>query len=107
LEVFDASFAGFGGQEIKGWMILPARNQDKLPCVVEYIGYGGGRGSPLNYLTWPAAGYATFVMDNRGQGSTWQPGDTPDPEPEGTNPHHPGFMTRGVLNPLTYYYRRH
>ncbi len=106
LEVFDASFAGFGGQEIKAWMILPAQNRGKLPCVVEYIGYGGGRGSPLDYLTWPAAGYATFVMDTRGQGSTWQPGDTPDPEPVGTNPHHPGFMTRGVLNPHTYYYRR-
>ncbi len=106
LEVHDASFAGYAGQEIKGWMILPAQRSGKLPCVVEYIGYGGGRGSPLNYLTWPAAGYATLVMDTRGQGSTWQPGDTPDPEPDGSNPHHPGFMTRGVLNPRTYYYRR-
>ena len=106
LDVFDASFAGYGGQEIKGWLLLPRRREGKLPCVVEYIGYGGGRGSPLNFLAWAAAGYATFVMDTRGQGSTWQPGDTPDPEPEGSNPHHPGFMTRGVLNPKTYYYRR-
>jgi cephalosporin-C deacetylase len=74
--------------------------------VVEYIGYGGGRGMPLNWLTWPAAGYATLVMDTRGQGSTWLQGDTPDPEPDGSNAHHPGFMTRGVLNPKTYYYRR-
>jgi cephalosporin-C deacetylase len=55
---------------------------------------------------WSAAGYAHLIMDTRGQGSTWSTGDTPDPEPDGTNPHHPGFMTRGVLNPETYYYRR-
>lgn len=106
LEVFDVTFAGYAGQAVKGWFILPRERSGKIPCVVEYIGYGGGRGSPLNWLTWPAAGYATFVMDTRGQGSTWQPGHTPDPEPEGTNPHHPGFMTRGVLDPKTYYYRR-
>jgi len=77
-----------------------------LPCVVEYIGYGGGRGSPLNYLTWAAAGYAHFVMDTRGQGSVWMPGDTPDPEPESANPFYPGFMTRGILDKNSYYYRR-
>ena len=106
LEVYDATFAGYGGQEIKGWLLLPRDRDGKLPCVVEYIGYGGGRGSPLNWLTWPSAGYVTLVMDTRGQGSTWQPGHTPDPEPDGANPYHPGFMTRGVLNPKTYYYRR-
>jgi cephalosporin-C deacetylase len=45
-------------------------------------------------------------MDTRGQGSTWMPGDTPDMEPEGSNPQFPGFMTRGILSPRTYYYRR-
>lgn len=106
IETLDVTFAGYCGQEVKGWLLLPRERSGKLPCVVEYIGYGGGRGSPLNWLTWPAAGYATLVMDTRGQGSTWQPGHTPDPEPEGANPFHPGFMTRGVLDPKTYYYRR-
>lgn len=106
LEAFDVSFSGYGGQTIKGWLLLPVNRQGKLPCVVEYIGYGGGRGSPLNWLLWPSCGYATLVMDTRGQGSSWQPGDTPDPEPEGANPHYPGFMTRGILSPYTYYYRR-
>jgi cephalosporin-C deacetylase len=55
---------------------------------------------------WSAAGYAHLVMDTRGQGSSWARGDTPDPEPDGGNPHFPGFMTRGVLSPQTYYYRR-
>lgn len=106
LEVFDVSFTGFGGQEIKGWMLLPRYRQGKLPCVVEYIGYGGGRANPYQWLAWPSAGFATLAMDTRGQGSTWSHGDTPDPELEGSNPHHPGFMTRGILSPHTYYYRR-
>src|SRR5206468_11852802 len=33
-------------------------------------------------------------------------GDTPDPGPDGSNPQVPGFMTRGVADPHTYYYRR-
>ena len=106
VETFDMTFNGYGGQPIKGWLLLPRQRSGPLACVVEYIGYGGGRGFPLDWLGWSDAGYAHLVMDTRGQGSTWQPGDTPDPEPDGTNPHLPGFMTRGVLNPKTYYYRR-
>ncbi len=106
IEVFDVTFNGYGGQPIKGWLLLPKQRRKKLPCVVEYLGYGGGRGFPTSWLLWSAAGYAHLVMDTRGQGSSWGKGDTGDPEPEGTNPHHPGFMTRGVLNPNTYYYRR-
>jgi len=105
-EVFDVTFNGYAGQPIKGWMVLPYPHQEPLPCVVEYIGYGGGRGLPYDWLLWSAAGYAHFVMDMRGQGSEWRTGDTPDYEPEGGNPQIPGFMTRGVLHPETYYYRR-
>jgi cephalosporin-C deacetylase len=106
LETFDVTFNGYGGQPIKGWFLLPKHRQEPLPCVVEYIGYGGGRGFPTDWLMWASAGFAHLVMDTRGQGSSWQKGDTPDPEPDGSNPHYPGFMTRGVLDPKTYYYRR-
>ena len=105
LETFDVTFAGYGGQPIKGWFILPRERSGPLPCVVEYIGYGGGRGFPTQWLLYPTAGYALFVMDTRGQGSAWRPGDTPD-IPDGANPSFPGFMTQGVLEPSTYYYRR-
>lgn len=106
LDVFDVTYNGYHGQPIKGWFITPKGQAERLPCVVEFIGYGGGRGNPLDWLVYANAGYAHFVMDTRGQGSTWRTGDTPDPEPEGANPQYPGFMTRGVLNPKTYYYRR-
>lgn len=105
VDVFDVTFNGYGGQPIKGWLILPRERQNKLPCVVEYIGYGGGRGFPYNWLLWASAGYAHFVMDTRGQGSVWLHGDTPDIE-DGASPQAPGFMTRGILSPQTYYYRR-
>ena len=106
LEVFDVTFNGFGGQPIKGWFLLPKVRHEPLPCVVEFIGYGGGRGIPLEWLAFASAGYAHLVMDTRGQGSTWRTGDTPDHELEAGNPQYPGFMTRGILDPRTYYYRR-
>ncbi len=106
LDTFDVSFSGFGGQQIKGWFLTPRGASGPLPCVVQYIGYGGGRGFPIDWIEWPSLGYAHFVMDTRGQGSSWLQGDTPDPEPAGANPHYPGFMTRGILDPQNYYYRR-
>jgi len=107
VEAFDVTFNGYGGQPIKGWLLLPRQRQEPLPCVVEYIGYSGGRGFPISWLVWSSAGYAHLVMDTRGQGyNPHLQGDTPDPEPDGSNPHHPGFMTRGILDPRTYYYRR-
>ncbi|MET9727573.1 acetylxylan esterase [Streptomyces zaomyceticus] len=104
VEVFDVTFAGFDGQPVKGWFVLPAGTTAPLPVVVEFIGYGGGRGLPHTHLLWASAGFAHFVMDTRGQGSGWATGDTPDPV--GSAPAFPGFMTRGVEDPYTYYYRR-
>lgn len=106
VDSFDVTFNGFGGNPIKGWLMLPKNRSGKLPCVVEYIGYGGGRSFPPSWLVWSAAGYAHLIMDTRGQGSAWSHGDTPDPEPDVENGQHPGFMTRGILKPETYYYRR-
>ena len=106
IEVEDVTFRGYAGQPIRGWFLRPRGADGPRPCVVEFIGYGGGRGHPHDWLLFAAAGYAHFVMDTRGQGSVWRRGDTADPEPDGGNPQLPGFMTRGVLSPRTYYYRR-
>jgi cephalosporin-C deacetylase len=106
IEVFDVTYPGYGGQPIKAWLILPLKRAGRIPCVLEFIGYGGGRGFPIDWLTWSAFGYAHFIMDTRGQGSSWLKGDTPDVEDLPSNPQIPGVMTRGVLSPDTYYYRR-
>jgi cephalosporin-C deacetylase len=106
VDVFDVTFSGFAGQPVRGWFIAPRGATQPLPCVVEYLGYGNGRGWPHEWLHWSAAGYANFVMDTRGQGSNGSlVGVTPDPDPSG-GPQTPGFMTRGVTDPSTYYYRR-
>jgi cephalosporin-C deacetylase len=106
MDVYDVTFSGYAGERIKAWLAVPAGASGPLPCVVEAPGYGGGRGLPHDLLLYAAAGYAHLFMDVRGQGSAWRPGDTPDRESDGGNPQHPGFMTRGVLDPATYYYRR-
>ncbi|SMB78175.1 acetylxylan esterase [Deinococcus hopiensis] len=105
IEVQDVTYTGFGGAPIKGWLLLPSGTEGPLPCVVEYTGYGGGRGYPTDWLLWASLGYAHFVMDTRGQGTTWRQGDTPDPQ-AGGEPHFPGFMTQGILGRNAYYYRR-
>lgn len=105
VEVYDVTFSGYMGQRIKGWLIIPVKREEKIPCIVEYIGYGGGRGFPFDFLLWSNAGYAHLVMDTRGQGTSWSKGDTPDYGEEAP-PQYPGFMTKGILSPETYYYRR-
>ena len=105
LEVFDVAFPGFAGDQIKAWLTLPVGVDGPLPAVVEYNGYGGGRGLPVERLGWASAGYAHLFMDTRGQGGNWGAGgDTPDPH--GTGSSSIGYMTRGIDNPTEYYYRR-
>jgi cephalosporin-C deacetylase len=106
VESYDLTFSGYGGQPIRGWLLLPAARDGRLPCVVEYIGYGGGRGFPLDWLTWSSVGFAHLIMDTRGQGSASRKGDTPDQVEGGSDPAFPGYMTRGITDPRTYYYRR-
>ena len=105
IDVFDVTFPGYGGEPVKAWLSVPHGASGPLPAVVEYNGYGGGRGLPHERLTWAAAGYAHLFMDTRGQGSGWgSGGETPDPH--GSGPAAPGFMTRGIDSPSQYYYRR-
>lgn len=105
VEVYDLDFSGFAGDRVRGWIIAPAGADQALPAVVEYVGYGSGRGLPQERLAWAGAGYVHVVMDTRGQGSAWGTGgDTPDPH--GSTPAFPGFMTKGITQPADYYYRR-
>lgn len=108
IDTEDVTFAGFGGHPIKAWVTRPAGSAasgELLPAVVEYIGYGGGRGHAHEHLGWAAAGYVHLLMDTRGQGSTWGTGGHTD-DPVGTSPAFPGVMTRGIDDPANHYYRR-
>jgi cephalosporin-C deacetylase len=102
IETFDVTFSGWNGERVRGWLQLPRGRSGPLPCVVEFIGYGGGRGLPTDHLLYSSAGYAHFVMDSRGQSGA----DTGDANATPSGPQTSGFMTDGVLDPNTYYYRR-
>lgn len=104
LVVEDVTFAGFGGDPVRGWFIRPAGATGPLPCVVHYIGYNSGRGLAHQWTMLPSAGYAVFVMDTRGQGSANLPGATADPV--GSGPQVAGKMSAGLDSRETYYYRR-
>jgi cephalosporin-C deacetylase len=106
MPVYDVEFSGANGDRVKGWYLRPAGSDGQdLPVVVTYIGYGGGRGLPVEHTRLPAAGFAQLVMDTRGQGGSWTVGATGDPG-GGTGPQHPGVMTRGLADPSDYYYTR-
>lgn len=124
LRVYDVEFSGDGGDRIRAWYLLPAGADDlplppgdgpheagtgdgQLPVVVKFIGYGGGRGVPVEHALLPAAGFATFVMDVRGQGGRWTVGATPDSAAGlGAGPELSTVMTRGLARPEDYYYSR-
>jgi len=107
VEVFDVEFSGARGDRIRGWYLRPAgAGAAALPVVVTFIGYGGGRGLPVEHLALPAVGLASFVMDTRGQGGSWSIGATGDPGRGDDGPEFPGVMTRGISSPESYYYTR-
>jgi cephalosporin-C deacetylase len=103
--VRDVSFSGFGGDRIGAWFTVPRTDDGPLPAVVEFIGYNGGRDLPGESLRWASAGYAHLLVDTRGQGARWGGGGR-TADPHGSGPATPGFMTRGIEDPDTYFYRR-
>jgi cephalosporin-C deacetylase len=104
VDVFDLTFAGFGGHPVRAWLRLPRYRTGRLPGIVQFHGYSSGRGHALDDLLWASAGYAHLLMDVRGQGGGYAGGDTGDPV--GSGPSQPGFLTRGVESPESYFYRR-
>jgi cephalosporin-C deacetylase len=105
VEVEDVRFPGHGGTPVGGWLLRPAGDPGPLPAIVEFAGYGGGRGLPHERLVWSAAGYVHLIMDTRGQGSHGSEGITADTGDAG-EPAAAGWLTRGVLDPRTAYLTR-
>lgn len=103
--VRDVAFAGYGGDRIRAWLTVPAGASRPLPAVVEFIGYGGGRGLPGQHQHWAASGYAHLLVDTRGQGANQGEGGA-TADPHGSGPASSGFTTRGIEDRENYYYRR-
>jgi cephalosporin-C deacetylase len=97
-QVFRATFRGVGDAPIVGWYLRPP-GDGPFPAIAGYHGYSGNRGEPWNYLHWVAEGYAVLTVDVRGQGGESEDNQTYRPGAVG------GWMTRGIDDPQTYFYR--
>jgi cephalosporin-C deacetylase len=74
---YDVTVPGFAGQPVRGWLHLPAGAVEPLGCVVEFLGYGRGRGLPHEQLLWSTADTPI---------SSWTPVDRAGRRPEVTHP---------------------
>jgi cephalosporin-C deacetylase len=98
LESYAVRFDGFGGGRIAGWYVRPDA-RGTFPALCVYHGYSGRAPRPLDLVHFAAQGICVLSMDCRGQNGQSQ--DTAI-YPEG---HHSGWMTAGIRNPKTYYFR--
>jgi len=101
VDTYDLTFAGWAGEPVRGWLVLPKGGAARW-CVVEFQGYGVGRGRVHDHLLYAACGIAHFVVDARGHSR----GDTGDRSAVSSGPHEPGFMTQGAHDPMAHYLRR-
>jgi cephalosporin-C deacetylase len=95
---YAVRFDAFGAGRLAGWYVRPER-AGKSPGVVMYHGYSNRAARPLDMLHLAAQGICVLSMDCRGQN-----GQSQDLAgyPEG---HQLGWMTQGIRDPQTYYYR--
>jgi cephalosporin-C deacetylase len=105
IDVADVRFTGHGGVRVAAWLLVPPNVATDTPVVVEFVGYGGGRGRPAEWLSWACAGVPHLVMDSRGQGGGWRGADTADVGASG-EPGATGFLTSGLAMPQSHYYTR-
>jgi cephalosporin-C deacetylase len=98
LECFAVRFDGFGGGRLAGWYLRPD-SRGKCPGLCVYHGYSGRGPRPLDLISLATQGICVLSMDCRGQNGQSQDAAI---YPEG---HHNGWMTVGIRDPRTYYYR--
>ncbi|QGQ94301.1 cephalosporin deacetylase [Paenibacillus psychroresistens] len=103
IKIYRIQYAGLDNTPIQGWYLVPKRasSVEPLPVMVRYHGYTGvDRGYPHQFMYWCALGIAVLSIDIRGQA-----GETPDYVVYADG-NVPGWMTKGILNPQTYYYKQ-
>lgn len=98
VQCYAVRFDGFEGGRIAGWYLRPDTTR-KMPALCIYHGYSGRAPRPLDLLPFASQGICVLTMDTRGQNGQSQ--DTAV-YPEGALL---GWMTLGIRDPQTYYYR--
>jgi len=98
LTCYAVRFDGFKGGRIAGWYVRPDA-RGTFPAVCTYHGYSGRAPRPLDVLHLAAQGICVLTMDCRGQNGQSQDAAV---TPEG---HYSGWMTKGIRDPYSYYFR--
>ncbi|MDN4525174.1 acetylxylan esterase [Fictibacillus fluitans] len=98
VDVYEVVYRGFRGAEIRGYYARP-KKMGIYPGLVWYHGYNysfdGGIHETVN---WALHGYAVFGMLARGQQGS-------EDNMVSSHGHSSGWLTKGVLDKETYYYR--
>ncbi|MBU8785965.1 MULTISPECIES: acetylxylan esterase [Bacillus] len=98
VNVYWLTYRSIGGAHIKGWYAVPGR-KGPHPAIVKYHGYNASYDGDIHdIVNWALHGYAAFGMLVRGQNGSEDTSGSP-------HGHVPGWMTKGILDPKTYYYR--
>ncbi|WP_409340876.1 acetylxylan esterase [Paenibacillus sp. MBLB4367] len=98
-DVYAVTYEGFDDTPIHGWYILPKSAEgSRVPCVVTFHGYHGGKGYPEQYSQWLLMGYGVFAIDIRGQGG--ETGNRLASEFGMTS----GWVSQGILDKRNGYY---
>lgn len=99
MKVQQVIYTGSDDTPLHAWYIRPAGMEGhKLPCVVFFHGYTGGKGYPEQYASWLMLGVAVMAVDVRGQG-----GETGSHMNVGYGTVK-GWLTQGILEPKCFYY---
>ena len=98
MECFALRFDGFGGGRLAGWYMRPD-SRSPMPGLCVYHGYSNRGLRPLELVPYAALGLCVLSMDCRGQNGQSQDAYV---YPEG---HYHGWMTAGIREARTYYYR--
>ncbi|HOE67667.1 MAG TPA: acetylxylan esterase [Candidatus Hydrogenedentes bacterium] len=99
VRVEEVSFAAYDGGRIAGWS-LSLRETKPRPTMIFWHGYGGHKGSIMDFLVWALQGITVLTFDVRGQ-----LGDSTDLA-EYPGGHTGGWISWGILEPEQYYLTR-
>ncbi|WP_324716798.1 alpha/beta fold hydrolase [Carboxydochorda subterranea] len=96
---YHVRYTSLGGARIAGYLARPRHLDEKAPCVLVFHGYGGSKPQPWELLKYTDLGWCALAIDTRGQAGE---SSNPSEDPSG---HVHGWMTIGVEEKQTYYYR--
>ncbi|MEC0586633.1 cephalosporin C deacetylase [Bacillus spizizenii] len=98
VKVYRLTYKSFGNARITGWYAVPDK-EGPHPAIVKYHGYNASYDGEIHEMVnWALHGYAAFGMLVRGQQSSEDTSISP-------HGHALGWMTKGILDKDTYYYR--